>query len=29
LSLCTNSFPLLWTQQRNYVSQFASCLFIF
>jgi hypothetical protein len=29
LSHCTNSFPALWTQQRNYVSRFASCSFIY
>jgi hypothetical protein len=29
LSHCANSFPMLWTQQRNYVSQFASCSFIY
>ncbi len=29
LSLCSNSFPVLWIQQRNYISQFASCSFIY
>jgi hypothetical protein len=27
-SLCPNSFPVLWTQQRNYISEFASCSLI-
>jgi hypothetical protein len=29
LSLCSNSFPVLWIQQRNYISHFASCSFIY
>jgi hypothetical protein len=28
-SIGTNSFPALWTRQRNYISQFTSCSFIY